>query len=223
MRIYSIFGGIALLATVAVSSQYFTREYSAVLFKAQPSTSQISRLSNDMIGRPASYRAKLDLLLSCDRIMSGLGFGLLVADTRANISKSCTDLAQDILVTSPDLAYAHYISALAASDTPDGEQFSKGLLASVTYGEFVQWQAERRLTLAMKHYDAAPEVAAVAIQNGVQNTIQYRDGRALLSQLYRKYGQNASPSWEQATLAIEQASPTHQQQFLRDLKASLTN
>lgn len=223
MRIYSIFGGVAILAVMGASAQFFSREYASVLFSAQSTTTQISRLTNDVAGKPASYRAKLDILLKCDQIMSGIGFGLLVADNRADIRENCDAQAQGFLAKSPDLAYAHYIVALAASDAPSSKEFSDALLASMAFGQFVQWQAERRLALAMKYYDDAPDAAAAVIQNDVANTIQYRQGRELLTKLYGKYGTSATPSWEQATLAIEQASPTNQKRFIHELKASLNN
>lgn len=223
MRIFSISSGLAILGIIGVSVHFFAREYSAVLFNAQTSTSQISRISNNMLATPASYRAKLDLLVSCDRTMSSLGFGLLVSDNRNSIRENCNALAQRILTASPDLAYAHYISALSASNDPRSEQFSDALVASVTHGEFVQWQAERRLPLAMKHFDAAPKAATLAITNGVDNLIRYPAGRAILIQMYRAYATTESASWEQATVAIEQTPAEYQKRFIFALQASLAN
>lgn len=223
MRIYSILGGIAILVGVGTAAHFFSREYSTVLFNAQNNSVKTTRLINGMTGIPASYGAKLDILLSCDQAMSGLGFGLLVSEDRAAIQTTCRTQAERFLDQSPDLGFAHYVRALSVSHTPDSDEFSDALTASVENAQFVQWQAERRVRLATTYYDDAPDAARTVIQNDIPNLIRYEKGRALLIQLYLRYGSTEAKSWENVTVAIEQTSPRLQKKFISELRAVLNN
>ncbi|MCR8723855.1 hypothetical protein [Frigidibacter sp. ROC022] len=208
---------VMLLGFAALQSLVaFRSEFAAFRLGRQPPGLRIPALGRATVEPPASFRARRELLDSCDRGLRGPYGAFQPVELRQGLVQTCARAADSILRRSPTDSMAFLVAAEAALQAGDRPRFLGDLALSQRTAPAEGWLAQRRIDLI------APQIAASA-EPGLQQ-IARADLRLLfLSPAYIPFLarlHDSHPALQPLITAVaETVRPAQQRRFLNALRA----
>lgn len=215
----SFFNGLVLIVTALIlgsSGAYLVaREMAPFEFSFAPRSEIFERLVSTPAPVPPSIFGANVALEICDETMSRLSFQLAPTARRTAVANSCLTSAQQALSGAPSLSYGHFVAAIAHFALDDTDAALLALERSQSLGPNEQWIAERRVSLAERHYDDLQNYARTGHLADLALLAQSRRGIRTIAARYV-----ANPDFRERVTAVVETLPVEiQRRFVSIVRA----
>ncbi len=215
-RAWRLTFAMAALVIGAAAAVAFVQEYRAVRFSRLDPVQTMLALSepDQVLDLGWGRMTRRSLLDNCAGLQAGIAASIFPQSTRVEAANACADAARRALAASPVSGVAAYALAASSAALADWAAMNTALILSQKVSDSEGWLVDRRVALALAHFDEMDEPARAALANDVR---AMAEEPTLQRPLARRYLAHADQQ-DWIAGALEWASETAQAGFLAAAK-----